>query len=481
MPPPPHTQSACAPLATADPNIGAYAISTTTARISIPLSNRMSTHRTQDASAPETTSNDDLDLYSCELLAVELHVNVLLNRAHFLFSVSRCDVERAEDMCTRGRVALDEAEDLSMSHKYPVSEFLQAKCWFVRGFLADLTRDRSSAWQCFQEALKLDDDYRNVKTVQRYLDRHADEEEMNDMWSDTDSEAADSRPSSRAAKHISPLALAGNNGSSYPLSGLHRHADEDEMNDMWSDADSNAAISSPSIKSAKHIPPLQANTSRPSSSLSTNFNRNSGLFAILLREIQETQSASNSSRPSTPDSDSRSSEKGLIDQVIDRLKNAAPRRRPSAEMHETPIPIQAEPLQNSTRQRLTLEYYQQRADAEHKERLHLEHQHIDLKTNPEASPVSPTRTNALEETLLSDTPSVSKLLDTTTRRPGLGLSINGKRPSSAHLILNTQPLKRASTSPVKDLPNSPTTSSPLRQAFFPSEVGDGQDRIDANT
>ncbi|KAI1624927.1 hypothetical protein EDD37DRAFT_370957 [Exophiala viscosa] len=439
----------------------------------------MSTYGTQDGSVTDTMSDDELDLYKGGLLAVELHANVLLNRAHFLFSTSRCDVERAEDMCTRGRAALDEAEDLCMSHKYPVSRLLQAKCWFVRGFLADLTRDRSSAWQCFQEALKLDDGYRNVRTVQRYLNRHADEEEMADMWSDTNSDAANSWPSSRAAKSISPLVPAGANGTPLSRSSLHRLADEDEMNDMWSDSGSEAAFSSPRNRAAKHTQPVQADASRPSSSSSIDSRRNSGLFAILFNQLQQTGSTTDSSRPSTPESNSRFSEKGLVDQVIDQLKNASSRRRPSAEMHEAPVQTPAE--SPSKRERLTLKDFQQRADAEHEERLYLEHQHVNLETKPEASPVSPGKAYAQEETLLSDTPSVAKLLDTTTRRPGLGLSINGKRPSSAHLILNTQPLKRVSTSPIKELPNSPTTSSPLRQAFFPGEVGDSEDRIDANT
>ena len=261
----------------------------------------MSTYATHGGSVTDTTSDDELDLYKAELLAVELHANVLLNRAHFLFSTSRCDIERVEDMCTRGRDALDEAEDLCMSHKYPVNELLQAKCWFVRGFLADLTRDRSSAWQCFQEALQLDDGYRNVRTVQRYLNRHADEEEMADMWSDTGSEAAISRPSSRAAKNISPLVPAGANGSPFFRSSLHRLADEDEMNDMWSETSSAAAFSSPRIIAAKHTQPVQADASRPTSSSSINANRNSGLFAILLNQLQQTGSATNSPRPSTPD------------------------------------------------------------------------------------------------------------------------------------------------------------------------------------
>lgn len=378
----------------------------------------------------DEASYDDQEDLHLELLAIELHANVLLNRAHFLFSTSRCDVEQAEEIRDRGRVALDQAEDLCMSHKHPVSELLKAKCWYVRGFLADLTRDCSSAWHCFQEALKLNEDYRNLKTIQAYLHRHEDEEEMSDMWSDADSDAAMPSPSIQALKHISPLA----------------------------EADAN---------SSKH-------------SRSTDSDRNSALFAILMNDVKRTGFVTESSRPSTPQEGSCSSEKGLVDQVMDQLKTASPRRRPSLEMHEGSTPISTEPLQTSSRQLLTLEDYQRRADTEHRERLLLERQYVTAEPRPKASPFSPTRAHAQEETLLSDTPSISRLLDTTTRLPNPSPSIRDKRSSSNDLILNTQSLRRASTSSMRSLPNSPTTSSPLRQAFSPSEAGNatGSIRVD---
>ncbi|ETI21208.1 hypothetical protein G647_07553 [Cladophialophora carrionii CBS 160.54] len=130
--------------------------------------------------------------------AVELYCQALLSRAHFLFfnSIPE-DVDFRTDLFIQGKETLEQAEALCMSDRYSVSEQLMAKCWYIRGFLADVGGDRRGAADCFEQATRLDANnmYANLKRVRWYRQWQENGQELGDMWSsDIDRPSERGRP-----------------------------------------------------------------------------------------------------------------------------------------------------------------------------------------------------------------------------------------------------------------------------------------------
>jgi hypothetical protein len=68
-----------------------------------------------------------------------------------------------------------------------MSDELIAKCWYIRGFLADASSNRTIAAECFEQATKFDGKtYANLKRVRWYQQRQEDDQELSDMWDELD-------------------------------------------------------------------------------------------------------------------------------------------------------------------------------------------------------------------------------------------------------------------------------------------------------
>ncbi|KIW64188.1 hypothetical protein PV04_09141 [Phialophora macrospora] len=144
--------------------------------------------------------------------AVELYCEVLLGRAHFLFFHSILeDVDFRTDLFVQGRAALEEAETLCMSDRYSVSDQLIAKCWYIRGFLADASGDGPIAAESFEQATKFDGrTYANLNRVRWYQQRQENDQELDDLWDELD------QSSDRGKKSPRPGEAESNDGFTKP-------------------------------------------------------------------------------------------------------------------------------------------------------------------------------------------------------------------------------------------------------------------------
>ncbi len=120
-----------------------------------------------------------------ERRAVEMYCDVLLGHAHFLFFNSKRvkDTTSSVDLYAQGKKILDEAEATCMKGKHPMSDQVIAKCWYVRGFRADIDRNKENAASYFEQAVEFDKFYETLKRVRHYQHREGDEEEIDGYWS----------------------------------------------------------------------------------------------------------------------------------------------------------------------------------------------------------------------------------------------------------------------------------------------------------
>ncbi|EXJ84528.1 hypothetical protein A1O3_05197 [Capronia epimyces CBS 606.96] len=369
--------------------------------------------------------------------SVELYAEILLSRAHSAFFMSATDYREArQDSFHQGKAALEEAERLCMSGEQTAKKRLIAKCWYVRGFLADVCGDNEHAAKHFQQAVELDESYKRLERVQLHLQCLEDAEQVGDM-----------------------------RDSASFLGG-------------WESPSSTQC-------SSKHT-------------LSTVDSRESVLWGQLMRDVSQARSKlqpqdvstpsspSTISRPitSTPVGSPRSVSSGRLDMdaIIEKLQNAPAHSRKASvgakatQEPEGPLPTKAlfssgnplitkpprDPVKNrdenarlaalvegAKTNRLEREHALQKANTDSLEREHAIQLALATLTG---------RRPSGEETLLSDTPSVSEL-DTTAGAPQ-----HIVRP--LRLPLDTRINRRLSTSYTV----SPTSPSPLRDAFVPDDT-----------
>ena len=133
-----------------------------------------------------TKTNDQSDHISAyEFHATELYCDILLSRAHFLFFASISEqADSKVDNFALGNDILQEAETYCTNGDYPPSEELVVKCWYVRGFMADVKGDKDNAERDLIEAANLDERYAEYKRVKWYLRRREDRRDLSDAWSE---------------------------------------------------------------------------------------------------------------------------------------------------------------------------------------------------------------------------------------------------------------------------------------------------------
>ncbi|EXJ75109.1 uncharacterized protein A1O5_01805 [Cladophialophora psammophila CBS 110553] len=131
-------------------------------------------------------SDRRLEGNSLENAALELYADISLSRAHFLlFNSDRDDVGAQENLFDRGKEVLEEAVLLCFSGQYSVSKALVGKCWYLRGFLADVSGDDENALRCFIQATNLDENYKTLQRVRWHLQRQEDVE-LFEAWDEPD-------------------------------------------------------------------------------------------------------------------------------------------------------------------------------------------------------------------------------------------------------------------------------------------------------
>ncbi|EXJ94242.1 hypothetical protein A1O1_02635 [Capronia coronata CBS 617.96] len=373
---------------------------------------------------------------------IALYAEILLSRAHLAFFITALDdTEAQQDSLHQGKAALEEAERLCLSEK-PVNKHLLAKCWYVRGFLADIFGEDADAKRHFTQAVGLDESYKSLQRVHGHLQRIEDTEELNEMW-----DAASSKGKARELDTGSP--------------GM---VDAQELSDMWGTTSSFGRHERP--------PRLNGNTnSRLPGSSSPKSGRHSVLFRQLMQDVSRTPShtvprdASNVSPAPIESSTAgspRSASSGRLDMdgILERLKNTpAQIRKVSVPSKDPPGLDRIRPTKNdpANDRMLAAELeiaaydYRKRKDAMQGWKAAREKRGLKVtKTARRASG---------EETLLSDTPGVSEL-DTTdnprppTAPPKLSLDIRAERRQSVSYAA------------------SPTSPSPLRHAFAADDVVD---------
>jgi len=370
----------------------------------------------------ETTEHAEVPVSACELLVIELYAETLLSRAHFLFflaALTDTPPLKRDVLFQDGVTALEEAETLCMSGRYSVSSDLRAKYWFVRGFLAQSGGDDRNATEYYLKAKEINGSYEAFEGARKLLHHRGDDDEMADMWDQVDSDRG-----SLDSLGAVPRELAGKPIQSAP---------------------------SPSV---------DANQARP----------DSVLFTFLYGRVKEPAGVGEAPEvddsttgdvpsPSSPlvAVQSRSFSKDNVTKTIEKLMDAPPRRRPLADRHQTPTPVHPPPES----MRLGLEKEKEQAAKEFKER------NEQLRGWLEAKP-APSNASFHEETLLSDTPSMTNLVASVRE------AVPQVIPSASKPKLNIQAIRRLSVSS-KSAQASPTTPSPLRNASFPDEFTEGAD------
>ncbi|KAK5456128.1 hypothetical protein LTS15_005447 [Exophiala xenobiotica] len=373
-------------------------------------------------STSKPTERAKVPVSAYELLVIELYAETLLSRAHFLFfltALADTPPQKRDILYQDGIAALEEAEALCMSGRYSVSSDMEAKYWFVKGFLAQSGGDDRNATEYYVKAKEINGSYEAFEGARKLLHRSGDDLEMDDMWGQADSDS----------------------GS---LDGL-------------------GAVLRDLASKPLHLPPLplvDAEQARPDSLLFTylygRVKEPAGLGEAA--EVKDSTTG-NVSSPSPPLNviQSRSFSKDNVTKTVEKLMNVPPRRRPSADRHQIPTPVH----HSSESIRPRLEKEKEQAAKESKERNEI------LRARLETKPAH-TDTSTHEETLLSDTPSVTNLVASVRE------SVPQVVPSPSKPKLNIQATRRLSVSN-KSAQASPTTPSPLRNASFPGESAEGAD------
>ena len=155
---------------------------------------------TSSGSGTETqiSSSNDRPFQKMSLLgeATDLYCEVLLIRAHSLFYSSiraepipgsrESDPDPGDELFDAGQKSLDEAGVYCMGGKQFISQRVNAKYWYVSGFKFDSKLDRKNAEDCFRRAIDLDESYKHLSRPKWYLDRQVGEDELSDMWNESE-------------------------------------------------------------------------------------------------------------------------------------------------------------------------------------------------------------------------------------------------------------------------------------------------------
>lgn len=346
-----------------------------------------------------------------ELLAIELFTNTLLARAHFLFFLAALPgtpPHKRNALLEEADLALQEAEELSISGAYPIDNELKAKCWYVKGFGADTNGDHHNAVESYKKAIEIDNEYETFEGVRRNLHRQEDRGILGQMQNEVNSDAE---------------ALYGR------LANMHIYQ---------------RTINQPSF------PPMESNGlsgTRPHSDLF-----NYLLLSTTEEAVTDDQSESPRSRPS------RSSTEDEVTRTVKQLARRPPRRRSS---HQTPLPVHFQPKPQPPSCRREQGQTQEDAEVKHEQPkdLHGPSQTIEAHMVPSPG----------EETLLSDTPSISK--SEVDKALGSNAALED-RSSPSRPTLHIQSSRRLSVSSPTSTPSSPIIPSPLRKASFPSDFAD---------
>lgn len=393
-----------------------------------------------------TLSSETASTSPLQLDLIELHTEILLSRAHLAFYIFAEDGTEAQgDRLHEGKAALEEAERLYMSQDRVVNKLLEAKCWYMRGFLADVCGEQEQATKHFQRAVGLDETYKQLKRVQWLLQRDGDAEEFNGVnMVPSEEDQQDLRPWSSAPEIAQ------------------------EITSMW-----DATFFTGDRGNPRGL--MSESDSGPLTGGLPNMARLSALFGSLFLDVLQ-------KHPKTPPRDaSKSSPPGQriasaaagspqtpnsgrldMDGYIEKLKNPptpkrkfpAPKSAPPKAEGPRPIRVQidsnrlaiaklAAAVESRKQDRLAREHALQKLDQDHARRMA-------LYALTGVQPLG-------EETLLSDTPSISEL-DSTVTAPASDV-----RPRK--LSIDTSVGRRQSTSYAA----SPASPSPLRTAFIPDD------------
>ncbi|KIW33822.1 uncharacterized protein PV07_00642 [Cladophialophora immunda] len=372
---------------------------------------------------PQNTSPQESDHFtdgdSLENVALELYTEILLGRAHLLlFSSGRDDVSAQDNLFDRGKEVLEEAVSLCFSGQHPVSKALVAKCWYMKGFLADVSRDDENALSCFIQATDLDDSYKSLERVRWHLRRREDLEELFEAWD-------------------------------HPDGPFESQIDGYRLGEPDSDHDAAATPSSPTA--------------------TTPNSRHSQLYEFLMSDINNTDLKVH--EPAPGDSSSVFSPyqphhlppiatphkaflTDRVDQLVqEKINGPGAERRASQETREALKESQYSPVRDPFL--LRVEENKKKAKLEAEERMH----HIRAARARQSSAYS--RRLSGQDPPLSD---------------GLSIALEDVPGSARRLTINTRGIRRLSTSS-KSSDHSPTLPSPLRKASLP---GDAQTTADGS-
>ncbi|EHY52600.1 hypothetical protein HRR83_006907 [Exophiala dermatitidis] len=403
---------------------------------------------------------------SLEQRLIELYVQTLLSRAHLAFFISACDdTDVQEDSFHQGKAALEEAERLCMSRERPLNSLLVAKCWFVRGFLADVCGEHESALRSFQQAVELDDTYKELKRVQWHFQRDEDSQGFSDGWDS----------SSSTWSHEVSRAKSGSSGT------------RREMHEM-SDATSSLGN--------RQSPGTPLRNSKLAYSSSSSVSRESVLFKELLRDVSQAhlERLRDSLSVSPPDIARQPFESPQVnvrgsdspgrvdfDGIMEQLRNAPPPKRAAPASNtgspalkglgisRIPMPSSSQklglrppkhtlPMKKPNGNDGTMAALQERIERSRQEREEREESRRELERNMALLALTGQQPSG-DEALLSDTPNISKSDTTKIGSP--------QNVQPLKLALDTRTGRRPSGS--LSQPTSPATPSPLRKASLPGD------------
>ncbi|OAL23706.1 hypothetical protein AYO20_10911 [Fonsecaea nubica] len=358
--------------------------------------------------------------HALESVAIELYAETLLSRAHLLLvNSTNDDVDTQEDPFDRSREALVEAESLCFAGQHPVSDALVAKCWYIRGCLADVCGDDENASRCFIETTNLDESYKSLERVKWYLQRQHDLEDVFGRWS--------------GSKDLVLSPIGG-----YHLGGL--------------DSENESSLITPS----------------PSPSMS-DF-RQSELYQFLMYDIKH--KTVKESRPSADDlspvsplhqphhlppiaTPQKAPSTDKVDQLVQKkIHSPGGRKRASPKTREALKGSENSPVRDLFL--LQVEECQKKAMVAEEERRR------QIREDRTRQSVAHSRRLSGGEALLSDGLSIAGL-DTTTAPAENGAALTGK------LTINTRGIRRQSISS-KSSDRSPALPSPLRKASLPGDA-----------
>ncbi|KIY01369.1 uncharacterized protein Z520_02921 [Fonsecaea multimorphosa CBS 102226] len=378
-------------------------------------------HQTPECSSPQEDDHFP-EGDSLEHLALELYVETLLSRAHaLLFNSIRDDVNGQDTLFDRGKEILEEAVSLCLSRQYSVSNALIAKCWYMRGFLADISGDDDNALRSFVQAASLDASYKSLQRVLWYLRNQDDLDELFEAWDD-------------------------------PEEPVESRNDEYHVGEPDSHSDAASTMSPPSVH--------------------TENSRHSELFQFLLRDINNnglTEDKLIKGIPSpvfaprwphhlppiaTPHNGLVTPTDRVDQLVLEKIYGSGGERRAAQETREALKGHENSPIRDLFLRRV--EETKEKAKMEAGERM----RQIREARTRQASADS--RRLSGQEALLSDGPSIAEL-DTTTAPAEDGAG------SPRKLTINTRGIRRLSISS-KSSDRSPAPPSPLRKTSLPGDA-----------